>query len=287
MICSGEALPAELREPVCAAAAAARLHNLYGPTEASIDVTLGLHAATARAMVPIGRPIWNTRLYVLDAGLSLCRRAWRASFTSAGLGLARGYLNRAGADGGAVRRRPAWGGRARGCTGPGTWRAGAPTACWSFSAARDAQVKLRGFRIELGEIEAALRAAAGVCAGRGGGARRMAPAASKRLVGYVVAAAAAARRTWRRCARRFGAAAGLHGAVGVRGAGALPLTPNGKLDRRALPAPELRGGRCGGRRGRPREEVLCALFAEVLGVERVGIDDNSSSSAGTRCWRRG
>ena len=140
-----------------------------------------------------------------------------------------------------------------------------------FLGRADAQVKIRGFRIEPGEIEAALVRHAGV-AQAAVIAREDAPGeqAAGRLCGGgrrgSAADAGAARASG-------GEPAGLHGAVGLRGAGALPLTPNGKLDRRALPAPDSRR-RCERGPRTPHEEVLCALFAEVLGLERVGIDDN-------------
>jgi hypothetical protein len=151
-----------------------------------------------------------------------------------------------------------------------------------FCGRSDAQIKLRGFRIEPGEVEAALLSQAGVAqavvvargdggaAGEGGGDA----GGLRRLVGYVVARAGAQ----------------LDG-VSLRGGllqrlpehlvpsaivvlDRLPLTPNGKLDRRALPEPE-RLVAAGGRLPRtPQEELLCALFAEVLGLERVGLDDN-------------
>ena len=102
-----------------------RDHDLVGRHGASIDDD---RDATA---LPIGRPIWNTRVYVLDAGLEPVPAGLSGELYIAGLGLARGYLRSRGSDGGAVCCRPAWGWRGAGCTGPGTWRGGVRTGCWS------------------------------------------------------------------------------------------------------------------------------------------------------------
>ena len=141
-----------------------------------------------------------------------------------------------------------------------------------FLGRADAQVKLRGFRIEPGEIEAVLLRQAGVSqavvvARRGRSAERQ-----PRLIGYVVAAAgAAAAGALRRCGRRWARQLPEHmvpSALVVLER--LPLTPNGKLDRRALPAPELASAHSQRAPRTPQEEMLCGLFAEVLGLERVG-----------------
>ena len=133
---------------------------------------------------------------------------------------------------------------------------------------------MRGFRIELGEIEAALGAHPGVRDAVRGGARGR--AGDKRLVAYVAPRGEAADAA-ERCARPSARLPGVHGARGLRGAGRLPLTPNGKVDRKALPAPERAAAgaaRATSRRARRPRRRWRRIWAQVLGLERVGIDDN-------------
>ncbi|MFD3455113.1 non-ribosomal peptide synthase/polyketide synthase [Streptomyces sp. NPDC058691] len=265
VLCSGEALPAPLTVRFHQVLGAAGLHNLYGPTEASVDVTAH-EAAPGAAAVPIGRPVWNTRTYVLDAALRPVPPGVPGELYLAGVQLARGYLGRAGltaerfvADpyGPAGSRMYRTGDLAR-------WRSGGEL---EFLGRVDDQVKLRGFRVEPGEIESVLTHGAGL-------ARAAVVLRDERLVAYVVPAPGQEADV---AALRAHAATALPEHM-VPAAfvvlDALPLTPNGKLDRAALPAPDFAAEVTATAPRTPREARMCELFAAVLGLERVGPDDD-------------
>ena len=276
VICSGEALPYDLQERFFERVRA-KLHNLYGPTEASIDVTYWeCQRRGDYAVVPIGRPIANTQIHLLDSHLNPVPIGVVGELYIGGEGLAWGYLNRADLTGEKFIPNPF-------SSKPGArlYRTGDLARYLAdgnieFLGRIDHQVKIRGFRIELGEIEMVLS---------------LHPAISnvividkevsgdKRLIGYVVPKGEETpnggelKEFLRKTMPEYMVPSAF---VSLR---ALPLTPNGKLDRKALPDPKDWGEGSGGAEDyvSPRtamEQSIAEVWQELLGVERVSAYDN-------------
>jgi acyl-coenzyme A synthetase/AMP-(fatty) acid ligase/acyl carrier protein len=273
VIASGEALTGELVEEAHRRLGA-ELHNLYGPTEAAIDVTFWPAPRGARlTVVPIGRPIGNLRLHVLDRELRLVPAGACGGLLIGGAGLARGYHGSPGLTARSFIPDPL-------SEEPGSrlYRTGdlaryRSDGTLEFLGRIDHQVKVRGLRIELGEIEALLEAQAGIR--QAVVLAREDTAHDQRLVAYVVPEGEApAEQDLDRALRRRLPDYMVPGTWVFLGE--LPLTPTGKVDRHALPRPQARRS-LGSEAAAPRtpdEERLAAAFAEVLGMERVGIHDS-------------
>ncbi|MCY2932360.1 MAG: amino acid adenylation domain-containing protein, partial [Planctomycetota bacterium] len=250
-----------------------RLVHVYGPTEANTFATWhevkGIY--DGEATVPIGRPIANTTVYVLDDALNPVPLGVRGQLCIGGPGVARGYLN----DPALTARRfvpDPWNPQGRlYLTGDVVRRHSDGDIEWL--ARRDEQVKIRGFRVEPGEVESALRGLAGVR--EAVVVARADESGAKGLVAYVAAAPGATREQLRdELAQRLPSYMIPSAFVLMD---RLPLTPNGKVDRGALPAPAIGSGQDAPRFRAPRnglERELTAIWQDVLGVEPIGLDQN-------------
>jgi amino acid adenylation domain-containing protein len=279
---AGEPLPHALVQQIYAATGAGQVWNLYGPSEDTTYSTFALIPEGPQATPPIGRPVAETQVYLLDPRLQPVPVGVPGELFIGGDGLARGYLQRPALT--AERFTPdPFGAR----PGGRLYRTGdlarhLPDGQLEYVGRIDHQVKVRGFRIELGEIETVLGGHPGVRESVVV-ANRDEPAAA-RLVAYVVA----------REGRESLPPSELRGYLRERlpdymvpsvfvVLDELPLTPNGKVDRRALPAPGAQAHEPGAGFEAPRtptEEVLASIWEAVLEVAPVGINDNFFSLGG-------
>ncbi|GHE03399.1 amino acid adenylation domain-containing protein [Streptomyces alanosinicus] len=268
VLSSGEPMPPELPARLALSCPDARLINFCGCTEVSSE---SLYAVCDAHDQSIGRPLWNTRALVLDSALRPVPPGTPGELYYGGVGVGRGYLGRPAATAERFLADP--------CGPPGArmyrtgdlvkWR---PDGSLVFLGRADDQVKVRGVRVEPGEVEAVLAGHPDVS--EAAVAVRDLPGAARALVGYVVPDRGGAPLdpvALRRYAADRLPAAMVPGALVV--VDAIPRTPNGKVNRRALPAPDAEAAGQAPPSG-PDEQVLCDLFAEVLGLPRVGAQDD-------------
>ncbi|MFD8859510.1 amino acid adenylation domain-containing protein [Streptomyces vinaceus] len=271
VVCSGEALPEELKNRFLDVLDVP-LHNLYGPTEAAVDVTHWDCRREDVGPVPIGRPIWNTSLYVLDPRGRPVPVGVAGELFLAGAGLARGYLRRPALTAERFPLDPF------GPPGSRMYRTGdlarhRADGSVEYLGRTDDQVKIHGFRIELGEIETALGHLAGV--GRAAVVVREDVPGERRLVGYLVPEAGADQAPDTEPMRAELARSLPEYMVPVLVVvDGLPVTPNGKLDRRALPAPAAAAATGYEPPAGETEELVAMVWASVLDVPRIGRHDD-------------
>jgi len=291
VICSGEALAIEFQNRFFARLDA-ELHNLYGPTEAAVDVTSwACERQSKQSSVPIGRPIANTQIYILDKEMWPVPVGVAGGLYIAGVGLARGYLNRPDMTAEKFVPNPFAHEPGERMYETGDLARFLPGGAIEFLGRADYQVKIRGFRIELGEIERALAAHPAV--------RdvvvvaRETRASDKAIVAYV-SPTPEHLPTLCPTAEEDGATNSSLSISKLRKylqaklpeymipsafvlLEMLPLTSNGKVDRRALPSPEYTRDKLEPEYVGPRtdnEQIIVNIFAEILRLDQVGINDN-------------
>nr|WP_234431368.1 non-ribosomal peptide synthetase [Streptomyces sp. NRRL F-5053] len=251
----------------------------YGPTETTTFATA--HRMTAPPdpgrPVPVGRPLDGMRAHVLDEALRPVPPGVVGELYLAGAGLARGYVRQPAQTAGRFVADP-WGPPGARMFRTGDLARRRTDGELEFTGRADDQVKLRGFRVEPGEVEAVLADCAGVA--QAAVVVREDRPGDRRLVGYAVPAPGAEPDVAELVETLRQRLPGYLVPWGPVLLDALPLTDNGKLDRAALPAPDTHAADRGRNPRTPQEELLCGLFAEVLGLERVGVDDDFFSLGG-------
>ncbi|RSM88055.1 non-ribosomal peptide synthetase [Kibdelosporangium aridum] len=274
----GDVVPAQSVANLRRAQPGLRVRNTYGPTETTLCATwLPIEPGDViDRELPIGHPMTNRKIYILDAFLRPVPPGVAGELYIAGTGLARGYLDSPGLTADRFVACPFLAGERMYRTGD--------VARWTrdgevvFLGRADDQVKIRGYRVELGEVEAVLAAQPGVVEAVVM-AREDQPG-EKRLVGYFVsdgsdAGPAEIRRQMAQVLPDYMVP------IAVVALPGLPVTPNGKVDRRALPAPDLAGRSSEKAPENETEKVLCALFGEILSVDQVGVDDTFNDLGGS------
>jgi amino acid adenylation domain-containing protein len=263
LVVAGEACPGEV---VDRWAPGRIMVNGYGPTETTVCVAVSAPLAAGSGVVPIGSPVSGAALFVLDGWLRPVPPGAVGELYVAGTGVSVGYLGRAALSGSRFVACPF------GQPGTRMYRTG-DLARWrsdgqlDYLGRADEQVKIRGYRIELGDVQTALANLDGV--DKAVVIAREDHPGDKRLVGYITGTADPT-------ALRTALAAQLPTYMvpaAIVELQQLPLTANGKLDTRALPAPEYRAGEYRAPTN-PTEQILAGIYAEVLGHQRVGIDDS-------------
>jgi amino acid adenylation domain-containing protein len=262
LLLGGENVPAALWDAVCDAPRTTG-YNYYGPTEFTVDTHGCRMFATDGPS--IGTPIWNTTAHVLDAALRPVPVGVDGELYVAGAGAARGYHGRSELTAGRFVADPF------GAPGERMYRTGdvvrrRPDGSLHYVGRSDDQVQVRGFRVETGEVRARLAEHPAV---------RQAAVVTRneRLVGYVALRLGAEPARGELRAHVAEALPGYMVPSAFVTVDELPLTSNGKVDVRALPAPDRQADGTGRRPRSRREELLCRLFAEVLGVGAAGVDD--------------
>ncbi|WP_280448745.1 condensation domain-containing protein, partial [Nocardia brasiliensis] len=264
----GEALPGALAQRFLRDYPRVELFNLYGPTEAAVSITNHRVGRNDQVSVPVGGPEWNSHVFVLDARLRPVPVGVSGELYLAGAQLARGYFGRPDLTAERFVANPFEPGVRMYRTGDlAAWNAAGEL---EYRGRTDFQVKIRGFRIELGEIEAALLALPQIA--QAAVLAKSDPKTGDRLVAYLVPADGDIEVAQVKSALGTELPSYMVPSAFVL-LDALPLNANGKLDRKALPEPEFEA-QAFRAPSTPVEEIVAAVYAEVLGVEQVGADDD-------------